>query len=56
MALKLKKQDNVKVISGKSKGQTGRIIAVVAKDQDRGHRRREQGQEASEARPWRRQR
>ena len=33
MALKLKKQDNVKVISGKSKGQTGRIIAVVAKDQ-----------------------
>jgi large subunit ribosomal protein L24 len=33
MALKLKKQDNVKVISGKSKGQTGRIIAVIAKDQ-----------------------
>lgn len=32
MALKLKKQDTVKVISGKSKGQTGRIIAVVAKD------------------------
>lgn len=33
MALKLKKQDTVKVISGKSKGQTGRIIAVIAKDQ-----------------------
>jgi len=32
MALKLKKQDTVKVISGKSKGQTGRIIAVIAKD------------------------
>jgi large subunit ribosomal protein L24 len=32
MALKLKKQDTVKVISGKSKGQSGRIIAVIAKD------------------------
>jgi large subunit ribosomal protein L24 len=32
MALKLKKQDIVKVISGKAKGQTGRIIAVIAKD------------------------
>ncbi len=28
MALKLKKQDLVKVISGKAKGSTGRIIAV----------------------------
>jgi large subunit ribosomal protein L24 len=32
MALKLKKQDIVKVISGKAKGQTGRIISVIAKD------------------------
>ena len=32
MALKLKKQDMVKVISGKAKGSTGRIIAVIAKD------------------------
>ena len=32
MALKLKKQDLVKVISGKAKGSTGRIIAVHASE------------------------
>jgi large subunit ribosomal protein L24 len=32
MAIKLKKQDLVKVISGKAKGNTGRIIQVFAAD------------------------
>ena len=32
MAIKLKKQDLVKVISGKAKGSTGRIIAVHLAD------------------------
>ena len=32
MAIKLKKQDLVKVISGKARGQTGRIIKVNAED------------------------
>lgn len=32
MALKLKKQDLVKVISGKAKGQSGRIVKVIEKD------------------------
>lgn len=32
MALKLKKQDTVKVISGKAKGSTGRIVEVRSKD------------------------
>lgn len=32
MAIKLKKQDLVKVISGKAKGQSGRIVKVNADD------------------------
>jgi large subunit ribosomal protein L24 len=32
MAIKLKKQDLVKVISGKAKGQSGRIVKVNAED------------------------
>jgi large subunit ribosomal protein L24 len=33
MALKIKKDDNVKVISGKSKGRTGRVLRVDVKNQ-----------------------
>jgi large subunit ribosomal protein L24 len=33
MALKIKKDDNVRVISGKSKGRTGRVLRVDVKNQ-----------------------
>jgi large subunit ribosomal protein L24 len=33
MALKIKKDDNVRVISGKSKGRTGRVLRVDVKNE-----------------------